>query len=157
MSEPIYLNVYDHNMFNNITSFLGFGFYHLGIEIYGTEYSFNLDKGVFSISPKSNENYQYKETIYLGSTNLNYYEIYNIINNLKLNFEHHNGVNNFQFCNKLNSILTKSKFPNYICRVNYLTNIVNSIFLKTDDNIIIDTRFKFDDIESNILSENKVE
>lgn len=133
MSENIYLNVYDYHSINNFTNFLGLGFYHLGIEIYGTEYSFNKEEGIFTISPKNNKSFPYRETIYLGSTNKSFYDLNKILINLKDDFN----INNFDllknnsvhFCNSLSNKF-ELEIPNKFNRVIYM---IPDFFKKKDD------------------------
>ena len=155
--EPIYANIYDLSQINNFLRPFGIGTYHIGIEIYGSEYSFN-DQGIFSISPKSNELYPLRETIYLGTTNLNYYQIYNIITNLKTQFNDYNydiyTHNCNDFCDKLLSQLTQSKLPDHICRLNNISSFFSNIF---KNKVLEDNELNFNDIESGELIEIKVE
>jgi len=133
MSENVYLNVYDYNSINKLTDFLGLGFYHLGIEIYGTEYSFNQNEGIFTVIPKGYSDYPYRETIYLGSTNKSYYEYYNIIIKLKneFNSESFDSINNnsVHFCTSLSNQLELS-IPDKFNRVN---NMIPNIFKKNSN------------------------
>lgn len=132
MSQHIYLNVYDYHNINKLTDFLGLGFYHLGIEIYGTEYSFNNVDGIFTVSPKSNSDYPYRETIYLGSTNKSYYDYYNILTNLKNEFNTKSfdviKNNSVHFCTSLSNHLELS-IPSKFNRVN---NMIPDFFKKEE-------------------------
>jgi hypothetical protein len=133
MNENIYLNVYDYYSINNLTNFLGFGFYHLGIEIYGTEYSFNKEEGIFTVSPKNNKSFPYRETIYLGSTDKSFFEFYKILINLKDDFNTNNfdllKNNSTHFCNSLSNKF-ELEIPYKFNRVN---DIIPDFFKKKDD------------------------
>lgn len=122
MPEDIFLNVYDYNSLNKITNFLGLGFFHLGIEIYGTEYSFNKD-GIFSLNPKNNTDFLYRETIYLGKTTQSYYDFFNNLTKLKIDFNNQNydllNRNSIHFCSVLANNLDVS-IPNRFSRINNL-------------------------------------
>lgn len=132
MSENIYLNVYDYHNINQLTDFLGLGFYHLGIEIYGTEYSFNKVNGIFTVAPKGNSEYPYRETIYLGATNKSYFDFYNILTSLKTEFNTKSfdviKNNSVHFCTSLSNKLELS-IPNKFNRVN---NMIPDFFKKEE-------------------------
>ena len=49
---PIVLNVYDLSPANDILHNIGFGLYHSGIEINGTEHTFGQGGGIFDMNPK---------------------------------------------------------------------------------------------------------
>ena len=132
MSENIYLNVYDYHNINQLTDFLGLGFYHLGIEIYGTEYSFNKVDGIFTVSPKGNIDYPYRETIYLGTTKKSYYDFYNILTSLKNEFNTKSfdiiKNNSVHFCTSLSNQLELT-IPD---KFNRVTNMIPDFFKKEE-------------------------
>ena len=147
-NEPIYLNIYDLYAFNKFIRPLGLGFYHVGIEIYGTEYSYNKD-GIFSVQPKTITKYPLRETIYLGDTNKNFHDIYSLILNLEKQFtsENYNSINNNcnHFCNTFIQHLSVSKIPDYINRLNNLF-----CFFTPKTEVIDDTRNKIHDLDDDL-------
>jgi hypothetical protein len=82
----VYLNVYDLNPdMNKMTYAMGFGLFHSGVEISGTEYTFagheSDNTGVLTVDPKVNHP-NFRESIPLGETNLSSKEITRIIDKL---------------------------------------------------------------------------
>lgn len=132
-NESIYLNIYDIYSINNLISPFGIGFYHLGIEIYGTEYSFN-ETGIFTIKPKTYEKYPLRETIYLGQTDMNFHNIYSIILKMDVQFNSLNynlfNNNSNDFCNLFLNNLTISTIPSHINRLSNWTSIIYNTILK---------------------------
>ena len=127
-NEPVYINIYDLHYINKLTWYLGFGIYHTGIQLYGTEYSYGCNSGINAIIPKTITNIPLRETIYLGSTNKSYSEIYNIIMDMKSIYTNdaynilNNNCNNF--CNDLSNKVLGTNIPNYINRLASLGNIL---------------------------------
>ena len=154
--EPVYLNIYDLHKINNFIWYFGLGVFHTGIELYGTEYSYGLNSGIFGTSPKSIMNLPLRETIYLGNTNKGYSEIYNIIIELKNTFKenNYNMLNNNcnHFCEMMSYKIVGTKIPNYInrlasfgrkvsCVIPYnLNNSQNGITYKNTDIIDIESQ-----------------
>lgn len=86
----LFLNVYDLNpQMNNACFNIGLGFYHSGIEIGSTEYTFagheGSHTGVMEVSPKVNHP-NFRESISLGKTSLAPHEIHKIIDSLRDRF-----------------------------------------------------------------------
>jgi deubiquitinase DESI2 len=154
-NEPIYLNIYDIYSINNLTRPFGIGFYHLGIEIYGTEYSFNKT-GIFTIQPKTYEKYPLRETIYLGQSDMNFHDIYSIIlkmdiqfNSLNYNLFHNNSND---FCNLFLNNLSVYKIPSHINRLSEWTCILYNTILKKecdveDESFTETSSYIIDDLE----------
>ena len=116
-NEPVYINIYDLHKINNFIWYFGLGIFHTGIEMYGTEYSYGLNGGIYGSPPKSVMNLPLRETIYLGNTNKSYSEIYNIILDLKNDFKEENynvlNKNCNHFCETLSDRIVGTKIPKF--------------------------------------------
>jgi hypothetical protein len=92
--EKVYLNVYtlpEEDLPKFLSIIPGFGVYHSGVEVYGTEYAFDGSyggtfTGVFSSRPKtvpSDAKWIFKESILMGETNLSRAQVKEIIEEMK--------------------------------------------------------------------------
>lgn len=63
----VYLNVYDLAPTNDLLHPIGLGFYHTGVEILGSEYTFASVAGVFDHTPKAAPNARFRQQIEIGS------------------------------------------------------------------------------------------
>ena len=64
---PVMLNVYDLSDANTVLHDIGFGIYHSGVEISGTEHTFGQGGGIGEMTPKSapsNRLFLYSVTIH---------------------------------------------------------------------------------------------
>ena len=68
-ASPIILNVYDLHPMNENLIGVGLGFYHSGLEIHGSEYSFG-EAGIFQNTPKEAPPAIFRVSIPLGETRL---------------------------------------------------------------------------------------
>lgn len=67
-NAPVTLHVYDLSESNSTYYAMGFGLYHSGLEVHGTEYSWGTD-GPFCNEPKKAYGVMYRESLVLGHTN----------------------------------------------------------------------------------------
>ncbi|KAI3711676.1 hypothetical protein L1987_70216 [Smallanthus sonchifolius] len=74
MDKEVFLNVYDLTPFNSYSIWFGFGIFHTGIEVYGTEYGFGAHdysiSGVFEVEPRTCPGFIYRCSISLGHINM---------------------------------------------------------------------------------------
>ncbi|XP_075243605.1 deubiquitinase DESI2-like [Convolutriloba macropyga] len=130
---PVYLNVYDLNRLNSYTGPVGFGVYHTGVEVHGTEYSFGGHpypiSGIFEMDPRSaadlGQNFNYKETVLLGQTFLDLESVHEIVQQLGEDFKGytyhlvHKNCNHFSMA--FSRILCGAEIPNWVNRLASLT------------------------------------
>ncbi|KAK3158629.1 hypothetical protein QOZ80_2AG0139600 [Eleusine coracana subsp. coracana] len=73
-ASPVVLNVYDLTPANDYFYWLGFGVFHSGIEVHGTEYGFGAhdfpSSGVFQVESKSCPGFIYRRSVWLGTTDM---------------------------------------------------------------------------------------
>lgn len=62
----MYLNVYDLHESNEYLYPLGFGSFHSGVQVGGTEYTFGGGSGVFTHEAKAVPNAKFRESVFLG-------------------------------------------------------------------------------------------
>ncbi len=92
-SSDVELNVYDlHDLatVNNYTLHLGFGAFHTGVSVYGTEVSFGYPRGVYQVKPRSSKIGKFRMHFRMGKTSTSPQEVFKIIMALKyeLNSSH---------------------------------------------------------------------
>ncbi|XP_046849548.1 deubiquitinase DESI2-like [Xenia sp. Carnegie-2017] len=92
---PVFLNVYDMHWTNEYTSKIGMGIYHSAVEVHGREFAFVghefASTGLVDLEPKSitslgMESFKFRESIYLGETDLNKDDIRAIIQDMGVDF-----------------------------------------------------------------------
>jgi deubiquitinase DESI2 len=62
----VFLNIYDLTPINQVLHPIGFGIHHTGVEIFGSEYTFASDAGIFHHTPRAVPNAQFREQIEIG-------------------------------------------------------------------------------------------
>ena len=81
--EVVYLNIYNISSFNKVSEFLGFGFYHSSVEIYGHEFSYgghDFDmSGIVCVEAGNSAGLTLKEKLPVGVTFYNEDEIDEIV------------------------------------------------------------------------------
>jgi len=128
-SEAVKIHVYDMFWFNDYTNAFGVGVYHSGVEIYGTEYCygghpFNYS-GIFPMAPKDaqelGENYTFKTTVNIGSTDFTDDDIRQLITILGNDFKGEQYHLLKKNCNHFSSvfleILCGQQLPKWINRL----------------------------------------
>lgn len=130
------LNVYDMYWLNDYASTIGFGIFHSGVEVYGTEYAYGGHQfpfsGVFTNQPQDaeelGENFKFRESIYIGETNLSKKAVEKLVKSLGDDFRgdryHLITKNCNHFTADLARELTGIEVPGW---VNRLANLSNSI------------------------------
>ncbi|KAL6911922.1 hypothetical protein ACP4OV_000727 [Aristida adscensionis] len=85
-ATPVLLNVYDLTPANNYFYWFGFGVFHSGIEVHGTEYGFGAhdfpSSGVFEVESKCCPGFVYRRSICLGTTDMSQEEFRSFIEKL---------------------------------------------------------------------------
>ena len=103
---------------------MGLGFYHSGIEIGSKEYTFGghegAHSGVMEVPPKVNHP-NFRESILLGKTTIEYKEIFRIIDELKDKFAgnsyHLTRKNCNTFTNCVSEAILNKSIPGYVNRL----------------------------------------
>ena len=88
-SADVLLNVYDASPLNKWTYYLGWGKFHSGIEIYGTEYIYSAVDGVRPIHPRAGvikNKVTFRTSMKLGETTKSRSEVRDVINTVDDHF-----------------------------------------------------------------------
>jgi hypothetical protein len=111
--HPVRLNVYDLHSSNRITSALGLGAYHTGVEYRGREYSFSAG-GIGAGPPREctgGEQAVFKESIDMGKTRVGPGDFNGVLREMRRRFpgsKYHVVTNN---CNHFSEALCAMLFP----------------------------------------------
>ncbi|KAI3769806.1 hypothetical protein L6452_00919 [Arctium lappa] len=124
-SYPVYLNVYDISTINSCISWTGLGAFHTGLEVHGVEYGFGChqesESGVFEIEPRKCPGFKFRETILMGTTNLNPSQVKRFMELQSSNYYgdtyHLFGKNCNHFCEDMCYKLTGNKIPKWVNRL----------------------------------------
>ncbi|KAG9510938.1 Deubiquitinase DESI2, partial [Fragariocoptes setiger] len=135
---PVRLNVYDMvsmQGLNQYSSPLGFGVFHSGVEIYGSEYAYGghnfSHTGVFEIAPRDVEvlgedSFKYRETLLIGHTDFDADDVKQIVDSLGEKFRGDKYHLLHQNCNHFTDALTKvlcgQGIPSWVNRLAYVSS-----------------------------------
>ncbi|XP_030382144.1 deubiquitinase DESI2 [Scaptodrosophila lebanonensis] len=135
--EPVVLNVYDMFSINDYTTPLGLGVFHSGVQVYDTEFAYGGHRypvtGIFEIAPRNNRNelgeqFQYRESISIGYTELSCEEVHRIVDDLGHQFHgdcyHLTNNNCNHFSNTFTRVLCGQEIPPWINRLAYFVTCV---------------------------------
>lgn len=125
---PVYLHVYDmgHDQMvrgmNRVLRTVGAGAFHCGVEIHGTEWSYqgcdSKDTGIFDCIPRHCETHTYSETVHMGNTRLSKAQVLILINKLKqgwIGSGYHIVKNNCcNFCEHFCQLLVNEDIPEWV-------------------------------------------
>lgn len=138
--EQVVLHVYDLTSgpvptANKITSVIGLGAFHGGIEVYGSEFYFTFDAGVVTCTPGGNTAHVYKEAVPLGVTSLSRREVKAVIKDMRRNdgwiSDNYDLLNRnclhfaADFATRLG--IRKSAFPKYLNRLAGIGSSLDSV------------------------------
>ncbi|XP_067630158.1 deubiquitinase DESI2-like [Eurosta solidaginis] len=127
--EPVKLNVYDILKINEYSAYIGLGFFHSGVELYGREFAYGGHQfpftGIFEMLPRDHadlgENFQFRQTINLGCTQFSCNQVYQIVEELGQKFtgsSYHLINNNCNhFCDYLAQFLCGKGIPGWVNRL----------------------------------------
>jgi deubiquitinase DESI2 len=131
-SSRVIVNVYDlHPEMNENLYHLGLGMYHSGVQIGGLEYTFAGGAGIFSDSPRSAPNCQFRESIDMGEFNGTSSELDRILDELRPAFggDKYNLLN--RNCNTFSEALclklVRRSIPGFINRLATIGSYVECI------------------------------
>jgi hypothetical protein len=121
----IYLNIYDLHPVNKILSPIGLGAYHTGVQFFDTEFAFGAHEGshtgVFESVPKKSTQGMFRESIYIGVCELGIEKIFEVLEELKLEYVGCTydllNKNCNHFSEDLVRKLTTQRMPSYINRL----------------------------------------
>ncbi|KAK1305638.1 DeSI-like protein [Acorus calamus] len=131
----LYLNVYDLTPVNNYLYWFGFGIFHSGIEVHGTEYAFGAHEyptsGVFEVEPKSCPGFVYRRSVWLGTTDMSRTEFRLFMEHLAASFHgdtyHLIAKNCNHFTEEVCLRLTGKPIPGWVNRLARLGSFCNCL------------------------------
>lgn len=131
----VYLNVYDLAPANHYLYPVGFGIYHTGVEISGSEYTFASEGGVFHHTPKAVPQASFREQICMGCFDGGQSELKAVVDALGNDKFGPSDYSIFQnncnhFANALCLKLVKKPIPGYINRIADIGNCCSCLIPK---------------------------
>ncbi|KAL7118826.1 hypothetical protein ACP275_02G025600 [Erythranthe tilingii] len=139
----VYLNVYDLTTVNGYFYWAGVGVFHSGIEVHGSEYAFGAHdyptSGVFEVEPRQCPGFNFRKSIFIGTTNLDQNQIKEFMEDQSANYHgdtYHLVVKNCNhFCEDMCYKLTGKRIPKWVNRLARIGSFCNCILpeaLKTN-------------------------
>uniref|UniRef100_A0A915JGL6 PPPDE domain-containing protein n=1 Tax=Romanomermis culicivorax TaxID=13658 RepID=A0A915JGL6_ROMCU len=134
--EPVILNIYDMYWVNGYLANMGLGIYHSGVEVYASEYSYGghplTCSGIFKTDPRDAEelgdNFKFRESIILGTTDFTHEEIEKLILHSGEEFRgdkyHLMNKNCNHFSSFIAKILCGKDIPKWINRLAFISTCV---------------------------------
>ena len=128
-TQDVALSLYDISPMNAITYHLGWGKFHSGIVVHGTEYIYSHE-GIFEVTPesaaeKSDGKYRFRTSIMLGKTDLDRDQLKDYLTSLQPHFSEslYDPVanNSNHFSNTLSRRLCGKAIPQFVNLVSDLT------------------------------------
>ncbi|CAI9095687.1 OLC1v1031683C1, partial [Oldenlandia corymbosa var. corymbosa] len=131
----LYLNVYDLTNINNYLYWFGFGIFHSGIEVHGSEYGYGAHEyptsGVFEVEPRSCPGFIFRRSILLGSIDMSRSEFRSFIEHLSSQYHgdtyHLIAKNCNHFTNEVCLRLTGKRIPGWVNRLARLGSFCNCL------------------------------
>eukprot|EP00929_Paragymnodinium_shiwhaense_P021450 TRINITY_DN1398_c1_g1_i1.p1 TRINITY_DN1398_c1_g1~~TRINITY_DN1398_c1_g1_i1.p1 ORF type:complete len:658 (-),score=160.71 TRINITY_DN1398_c1_g1_i1:53-2026(-) len=130
MQVPVLLNVYDLGesstlkKINSLSSLVGGGVFHAGVEVFGTEWSYGFTdcpgSGVNSCLPRLHPGHTYKCTVHMGESKLSKASIEQLLGRMADEWQgedyHLTNQNCLEFCTTLTQALGVGKIPSWVDR-----------------------------------------
>jgi hypothetical protein len=139
--EPVTLNIYDLHgngraIFKGMNFLLraaGTGAFHVGVEVFNQEWSFGHKDGggtgVYSQTPRESELHSYRESIFMGDTDLTQYEVSKLVKNMsaRWNGDSYDVLNRncCHFCDELCMELHVGR-PSFVPLPEWLNSLVSA-------------------------------
>mmetsp|Transcript_8240 Transcript_8240/g.9150 ORF Transcript_8240/g.9150 Transcript_8240/m.9150 type:complete len:204 (-) Transcript_8240:420-1031(-) len=124
-SSKVHLNIYTLSQAKGISNKLSnkFGFkkaYHTAVEVYGIEYSYDETRGIYAAKPREVKNAKLKKALYMGTANMKWPEVKNIVSELREQYDIDNydliTRNCHHFCESLCQELVAMSIPSHLTK-----------------------------------------